>query len=195
MGRIIIRKAGRDDAHGIARVCAAGWRDTYEGIYEPERIEAAIAEYYSPERIAGEIAAPHDWDGWIVAVDDGTVVGAGGGGMIEPGVGELFVLYLDPPRRREGIGRPVRPSTRRGVGRESAACCSTRSPSSSAHAAHVSNGSASIPTTRKASASTSRAVSTRVASAQPGANRWKAALRCGSGGTSTTSNLVTGPAV
>jgi GNAT superfamily N-acetyltransferase len=104
MGRIIIRKAGRDDAHGIARVCAAGWRDTYEGIYEPERIEAAIAEYYSPERIAGEIAAPHDWDGWIVAVDDGTVVGAGGGGMIEPGVGELFVLYLDPTRRREGIG-------------------------------------------------------------------------------------------
>ena len=24
--------------------------------------------------------------------------------MIEPGVGEIFVLYLDPTRRREGIG-------------------------------------------------------------------------------------------
>jgi hypothetical protein len=94
MGDIIIRRAEPDDAQGIARVCAAGWRDTYHGIYEPERIEAAIAEYYTPERITGEITAPHDWDGWIVAVDDGTVVGAGGGGMIESGVGEVFVLYL-----------------------------------------------------------------------------------------------------
>lgn len=104
MGRIIIRRAEPDDAQGIARVCAAGWRDTYRGIYEPERIEAAIAEYYTPERITGEITAPRDWDGWIVAVDDGTVVGAGGGGMIGSGVGEVFVLYLDPARRREGIG-------------------------------------------------------------------------------------------
>jgi GNAT superfamily N-acetyltransferase len=104
MGRVIIRRAEPDDARGIARVCAAGWRDTYDGIYEPERIEAAIAEYYTPERITGEIIAPRDWDGWIVAVDDDTVVGAGGGGMIEPGVGEVFVLYLDPARRREGIG-------------------------------------------------------------------------------------------
>lgn len=104
MGRIIIRKAELADAHGIARVCAAGWRDTYRGIYEPERIEAAITEYYTPERIRGEITAPRDWDGWIVAVDEGTVVGAGGGGLIEPGVGEVFVLYLDPARRREGIG-------------------------------------------------------------------------------------------
>jgi GNAT superfamily N-acetyltransferase len=104
MGRIIIRKAEPGDAAGIARVCAAGWRDTYDGIYEPERIESAIAEYYTPERIAGEIVGPNDWDGWIVAVDEGAVVGAGGGGMIEPGVGEVFVLYLDPARRREGIG-------------------------------------------------------------------------------------------
>ena len=104
MGRIIIRQAEPDDAGGIARVCADGWRDTYRDIYEPWRIESAIAEYYAPERIAGEITAPHDSDGWIVAVDEGTVVGAGGGGMIEPGVGEVFVLYLDPTRRREGIG-------------------------------------------------------------------------------------------
>jgi ribosomal protein S18 acetylase RimI-like enzyme len=103
MGGITIRRAESDDAQGIAWVCAAGWRDTYHGIYEPERIEAAIADY-TPERIKREIAAPRDWDGWIVAVDDGTVVGAGGGGMIESGVGEVFVLYLDPARRREGIG-------------------------------------------------------------------------------------------
>jgi ribosomal protein S18 acetylase RimI-like enzyme len=63
-----------------------------------------IAEYYTPERIKAEIEAPQSWDGWVVAVDDDIVVGAGGGGMIEPHAGEIFVLYLDPTRRREGIG-------------------------------------------------------------------------------------------
>ena len=63
-----------------------------------------IEEYYTPERIAGEIAAPEGWDGWLVAVDGDRVVGAAGGGIVDPGVGEVFVLYLDPARRREGIG-------------------------------------------------------------------------------------------
>jgi ribosomal protein S18 acetylase RimI-like enzyme len=104
MRRLEIRRAEIRDADGIARVCAAGWRDTYQGMKESERIEAVIAEYYEPERIRREIAAPEGWDGWIVAVEDETVVGAGGGGMTEPGVGEIFVLYLDPTRRGEGIG-------------------------------------------------------------------------------------------
>jgi ribosomal protein S18 acetylase RimI-like enzyme len=63
-----------------------------------------IDEYYTPERIRTEIGAREGWDGWLVAVDRGIVVGAGGGGMIEPDAGEVFVLYLDPARRREGIG-------------------------------------------------------------------------------------------
>jgi hypothetical protein len=48
MRRLVIRRAESHDAEGIARVCAAGWRDTYHDIKEPERIEAVIAEYYSP---------------------------------------------------------------------------------------------------------------------------------------------------
>ena len=54
MGRIIIRRAEPDDAEGIARVFAEGWRDTYSGIYTPEQIESVIAEYYPPERIADQ---------------------------------------------------------------------------------------------------------------------------------------------
>jgi ribosomal protein S18 acetylase RimI-like enzyme len=104
MRRLVIRRAEIHDAEGIARVCAAGWRDAYRDIKEPERIEAVIAEYYGVERISREIAAPEGWDGWIVAVEDDTVIGAGGGGMTERGVGEIFVLYLDPRRRGEGIG-------------------------------------------------------------------------------------------
>jgi len=102
--RITVRPAESGDAAGIARVCAEGWRDTYAGLYTPEHVESVVAEYYTVERIAREIAAPEDWDGWIVAIEDGSVVGAGGGGMIERRVGEVFVLYLDPERRGEGIG-------------------------------------------------------------------------------------------
>jgi ribosomal protein S18 acetylase RimI-like enzyme len=104
MKRLVIRRAETDDAEGIARVCAAGWRDTYRGLKESDRIEAVIAKYYAPERIRREIAAPRGWDGWIVAVEDEAVIGAGGGGMTEPGIAEIFVLYLDPTRRGEGIG-------------------------------------------------------------------------------------------
>ena len=104
MRSLVIRRAETADAEHIARVCAAGWRDTYRGIKEPDRIEAVIAEYYAPERIRREIAAPEGWDGWLVAVEDESVIGAGGGGITQPGVGEIFVLYLDPTRRGEGIG-------------------------------------------------------------------------------------------
>lgn len=104
VGRVTTRRAVPGDAEAIARVCAEAWRDTYRDIYASEQIESAIAEYYTPERIAAETVASAGWDGWTVAVDDGIVVGAGGGGVTEPGIGEIFVLYLDPTRRREGIG-------------------------------------------------------------------------------------------
>jgi GNAT superfamily N-acetyltransferase len=50
-------------------------------------------------------AAPdRQWGGYFAAVDDDLVVGAGGGGMTGDTIGELFVLYMDPLRRNEGIG-------------------------------------------------------------------------------------------
>jgi len=104
VGKVIIRRAVPGDASGIARVCAEGWRDTYQDIYAPEEIETVISDYYTPERITAEIIAPEGWDGWIVAVESGKVIGAGGGGMTDRGVGEIFVLYLDPTRRGEGLG-------------------------------------------------------------------------------------------
>jgi GNAT superfamily N-acetyltransferase len=104
VGKVIIRRAVPGDASGIARVCAEGWRDTYQDIYAPEEIEKVIADYYTPERITAEIIAPEGWDGWIVAVERAKVIGAGGGGMTDQGISEIFVLYLDPSRRGEGIG-------------------------------------------------------------------------------------------
>jgi ribosomal protein S18 acetylase RimI-like enzyme len=102
-----VRRGRPEDVPGIAAVCAAGWRDTYAETRPREYIEHVIADFYGHERIAGEIEAGEGWDGWFVAVDAGRVVGAGGGGMIGPDEGELYVLYIDPARRYGGIGSAI----------------------------------------------------------------------------------------
>jgi ribosomal protein S18 acetylase RimI-like enzyme len=101
---MIVRKATVNDVEGIRGVCSAGWRDTYVDLMSPEMIERTIAEFYSADRLRREVVDPKGWNGWWVAESDGAVLGAGGGGMIGPGIGELFVLYVDPARRGQGTG-------------------------------------------------------------------------------------------
>lgn len=102
---IEVRKALRGDVHGIRKVCSDGYRKTYPDLLSAERIETIIQEFYNEERIAKEISdISWEWNGWFVAVDAGQVVGAGGGGMTGEETAELFVLYLDPDRKRQGIG-------------------------------------------------------------------------------------------
>ncbi|WP_435333014.1 GNAT family N-acetyltransferase [Haloarchaeobius sp. TZWWS8] len=103
MGLTVVR-AEQQHVDGICRVCADGWRETYAGILPDEEIEATIEEFYTPVRVEQEVRSPEDWDGWLVALDDEEVVGAGGGGLTEPTVGEVFVLYVDPAEKRRGIG-------------------------------------------------------------------------------------------
>ncbi len=92
----------------ICRICAEGWRDTYAGLHTVEEIEATVARFYTPERVAGELGETPEWGGWWVAVDtDGRRSAAGGGGLTDPKIGELFVLYADPARRYRGAGTAV----------------------------------------------------------------------------------------
>ncbi|MBM2614427.1 GNAT family N-acetyltransferase [Actinoplanes sp. LDG1-06] len=101
-----VRLARPDEAGQIAEVCAAGWRDTYAELLPAATIEEAIATYYTPSRIAGEVGAGSSdgWLGYAVAVGDGQVLGAAGGGLIGDGVGELFVLYVRPDVQARGLG-------------------------------------------------------------------------------------------
>lgn len=102
---IRIQKALVCHVEGISKVCSDGWRDTYVDLREKEYINAVIEEFYQFERIYNEVTLSiKGWDGWYVALENGEVVGAGGGGMTSEKVGELFVLYLNPSRRGEGIG-------------------------------------------------------------------------------------------
>lgn len=102
---IEIRKARVEDVAGICKVCSDGWRHTYQGIETPAHIDAVIQEFYNEERVTKEVTEINDgWNGYYVALEDGKVLGAGGGGCYGEATSELYVIYLDPTRKREGIG-------------------------------------------------------------------------------------------
>ncbi|WP_082234517.1 GNAT family N-acetyltransferase [Halobacillus massiliensis] len=90
---------------GIRKVCIEGNKETYQHIYQPEYLNRVIKEYYNKDRILKETTElSRDWGGYFVALDGEDVVGAAGGGMTGSIDSELYVLYLNPNRRNEGIG-------------------------------------------------------------------------------------------
>ncbi|MGG2017104.1 GNAT family N-acetyltransferase [Bacillus sp. S10(2024)] len=103
--KIQVVRADISHVEGIAKVCTDGWLATYEGLHSQEYIDRVIEEYYNHERIHKEVLTNNEnWYGWFVALENEKVVGAIGGGTTGEKCGEIFVLYLDPNRRREGIG-------------------------------------------------------------------------------------------
>ena len=102
---IEIVKANKSHVEGIKKVCSEAYWATYEELRSEEYLKRVIKEFYNHERILKEVSETgREWGGYFVAVEDKEVVGAIGGGMINEGAGEIFVLYLDPNRRNEGIG-------------------------------------------------------------------------------------------
>ncbi|MDN7245997.1 GNAT family N-acetyltransferase [Planococcus shenhongbingii] len=102
---VLICKAEPEHVKGIARVCTEGYWATYSEMFSKKYIKAVVQEFYNEKRILNEVTnSGKEWGGYFVALEDGEVIGAGGGGMIAETTGEVFVLYLDPIRRGEGIG-------------------------------------------------------------------------------------------
>lgn len=101
-----MRAAIDPDVDAICRICAEGWRDTYAGMRTSQEIDQVVSVFYAADRVRGELApSGRQWGGWLVAEDEnGDVVAAGAGGLTAPGIGEIYVLYADPSRRREGAG-------------------------------------------------------------------------------------------
>ncbi|SFJ69321.1 Ribosomal protein S18 acetylase RimI [Halobacillus dabanensis] len=102
---IKIQTASPVHVEGICKVCAKANRATYADLYTESYLEQIIEQFYNPARVLDEVTNKgREWGGYIVAVEDGQVVGACGGGMIDQSATELYVMYLDPARRNEGIG-------------------------------------------------------------------------------------------
>lgn len=103
-----IIKADKQHVDGIAKVCTAGYWATYGDTHPEAYISRVIEEFYNADRIRQEVeTSSRQWGGYFVAVEDEQVMGAGGGGMTGDNTGEIFVLYVDPERRNEGIGTKI----------------------------------------------------------------------------------------
>ncbi|GAF66752.1 putative acetyltransferase [Bacillus sp. TS-2] len=102
---IEIIKANEDHVKGIIKVCTEGYRATYKDLCTKQYIEKIIKQFYNESAVLKEVRASNrDWGGYFVAVENGSVIGAGAGGILPDDSGEVFVLYLQPDRRNEGIG-------------------------------------------------------------------------------------------
>lgn len=101
---ISIIKPQAKHTEGIANICARGWRQTVEGLLSEEYQVKNVDFWYNHDRVNSDIesgAYSH------VAMLDSKVVGVIGGGMTQPTVGEVFVLYVDEVYRYKGIGRQL----------------------------------------------------------------------------------------
>lgn len=105
---VTVQKATKEHIDGIAKVCIDAYWATYSELLSKEYINRMIREFYTYDRISKEVmVTDKQWNGWTVALDNRQVVGAGAGGMISENHGELFVLYLDPNRKKEGLGSMI----------------------------------------------------------------------------------------
>lgn len=101
----VVRPATEADVPDICRICEAGYRLTTRDLLPEATVERLVEEFYTPARVAGEVAGDGPgWQGYLVVERDGAVVGAAGGGMVGPEVGQLYVVYLDLDLRGRGLG-------------------------------------------------------------------------------------------
>ncbi len=110
---VTVRAPTADDAEALARINIEAWRDAYTGIVPKARIDAMQPATYR-ERWTDNIANAEPGVAFFVGELDGVAAGYGIAGAYRPqedadeerpvGLGELFAIYVDPPRQRRGVG-------------------------------------------------------------------------------------------
>lgn len=105
-----IREAQPEDGPGIAAVHIRSWQKAYEDVLPADFLDALgdrlddRADFWT-----NRLASPEEGDLLFVAVEDRTVIGFAHAGPsreedVDPATMELYAIYLDPPRFREGVG-------------------------------------------------------------------------------------------
>jgi ribosomal protein S18 acetylase RimI-like enzyme len=105
---LVLRPAAAADAAEIAALAARTFRDTFAGTHDAGRMAVYLAEVFTPERIAAEIAAPTI--AYLAAWRDGRAVGYAKLALGEPPacVGgpravELERLYVEAALHGSGV--------------------------------------------------------------------------------------------
>jgi GNAT superfamily N-acetyltransferase len=106
---VIVRDAVPEDAEAMALVHVQTWQAAYAHVFPAERLAALSAERRA-ENWRGWIATPEPQTHRFVAEDDEGVCGIASLGPArddEPGIGELYAIYVLPRAWGTGAGREL----------------------------------------------------------------------------------------
>jgi ribosomal protein S18 acetylase RimI-like enzyme len=118
MTDVTVRETTVDDVHDVQRVARAGWHAAYDDIFGPERVEETVDSWYDPERLVaddvrdperpffvGEHRGDRPDDAGPGDATEGDIVGfAEAAAGDEPGVWQLYRIYVHPDAWGEGVG-------------------------------------------------------------------------------------------
>lgn len=98
-----IRDATHADVADIRAVADATWRATYDDVFAPATIDAAMDEWYDPDAVHEHVA--RDDVTYLVATHDEGVVGYASGGPAEDdATATLGAIYVHPDHWGDGVG-------------------------------------------------------------------------------------------
>lgn len=105
MENITIRRGLTSDAEAMSSLLAESHRYTYADLFSHDYIEKLIKDYYNVERLRQEVVfISPQWHGYYIAEMNKVIVGVIAGGMINESEAEIYVFYLIPSMRGNGIG-------------------------------------------------------------------------------------------
>lgn len=105
MKSIVIRKANLIDAEAISNLLIKSQWFTYQSLYSDDYIQQIVDQYYNIGRIKKEIILINEqWHGYYVAEKNSKIVGVISGGITDTKIGEIYVFYLNPYLRNQGLG-------------------------------------------------------------------------------------------
>ncbi|WP_159638676.1 GNAT family N-acetyltransferase [Erysipelothrix anatis] len=101
----MFRLATHKDVPQLQKLLIKAWEETYKDLYSEAYIESVILEFYNYDRLMRETSTTTKiWSGYFIIEIDNEIVGCIGGGIVDDLVGEIFVLYIDPDKKRKGYG-------------------------------------------------------------------------------------------
>jgi GNAT superfamily N-acetyltransferase len=107
----VIRPAVVEDVPALARVQVRAWLHAYSDFMDPDEIAARPVEVREPQWRAA-LTDPSSPATTVVFDQDGAVAGFATTGPardddLDPGTGELYAIYVDPPAQGAGVGRAL----------------------------------------------------------------------------------------
>lgn len=99
---ILIRLAAPADVEAVRRLLVETWHDTYDSLIGAEKVAEITNSWHSIENLSRQLTMPDT--SFLVAEEDGAIVGHLFANAQRPPVLTLSRLYVLPDRQRRGIG-------------------------------------------------------------------------------------------